>query len=293
MQAIAMKFTVGGVLLFCAAAPTFAGSPYQAGQTVGAAVGAPAPPGLYFANTASWGCRNTKPNEFCEGVSIPILFWSTPWTILGARPEFTLAPTNLVYIDIENTTHSFGLANPFFSGQLAWDLGGGWGISYLLGVYLDVDTAFAFSSDSLNQRVAVSYTANGWNLTTNFVLTTHFDEVTGSPQASPCPVSPVFPSNGCNPHSINVDLTATKRFGKWELGPIAYGSADLSSPVPGYLKQSQFAMGGLVGYWFDQLIVQGFVSTDVYEEHYRGKEVRGWTRIIIPLGNQPAVPVAN
>jgi hypothetical protein len=120
-------------------------------------------------------------------------------------------------------------------------------------------------------------------------LTTNFDEVTGSPQASPCPV---FPSNGCNPHSINVDLTATKRFGKWELGPIAYGSSDLSTPVPGYLKQRQFAMGGLVGYWFDRAIVQGWVSTDLYEKNYGGKDVRGWARIIIPFGNQPAVPLA-
>jgi len=45
-----------------------------------------------------------------------------------------------------------------------------------------------------------------------------------------------------DPARLNVDLTATKRFGKWELGPVGYYSSD---PVPGYLRQSQFAMGGL------------------------------------------------
>jgi hypothetical protein len=37
--------------------------------------------------------------------------------------------------------------------------------------------------------------------------------------------------------------------------------------------------------------VRGWVSTDLYEKN-GGKDVRGWTRIIIPFGNQPPVPLA-
>jgi len=49
--------------------------------------------------------------------------------------------------------------------------------------------------------------------------------------------------------------------------------------------QSQFAMGGLIGYWFGPVILQGYLTTDVYEKNYGGKDIRAWARIVIPLGN--------
>jgi len=36
------------------------------------------------------------------------------------------------------------------------------GFSYLLGGYFDVSSPVAYSSNSLNQRFALSYTNNGW-----------------------------------------------------------------------------------------------------------------------------------
>ena len=105
-------------------------------------------------------------------------------------------------------------------------------------------------------------------------------------------MSPAFPNNGCNPNFINVDLTATHKFGKWEAGWVGFYSSDLSTPVPGYLKQSQFAMGGLVGYDFGPVILQGYLTSDVYQKNYGGTDVRGWARIIIPLGDPFAPPPA-
>ena len=169
----------------------------------------------------------------------------------------------------------------------------------MLGVYIDMDSPVAFSSGALNQRVALSYTGDGWNLTANAILGTQFNPVTGHPQVSPCPVSLAYPHNGCNPDFLNVDLTATKKFGKWELGPVGFYSTDLSAPAPGYQKQSQFAVGGLIGYWFDRAVVQAYVTSDVYQKNYRGYETRGWFRIVIPLGNPtgglppPAIPLAQ
>ena len=84
---------------------------------------------------------------------------------------------------------------------------------------------------------------------------------------------------------INLDLTATKKFGKWEIGPVAYASWDLSSPIAGYSKQSQFAVGGLVGYDFGPVTLQVYVTTDVAQHNYGGYDTRGWGRIILPLGN--------
>src|SRR5262249_41115592 len=157
------------------------------------------------------------------------------------------------------------------SAELAWDLGRGWGASYMLGTYIDVNSPVAFSTSSLNQRFALSYTANGWNLTANVIWGIQFDQVTDRPQTSPCPVSLQFPRNGCNPNFINVDLTATKKLGKWEVRPVAYYSSDLSTPVPRYEKQSQFAAGALIGYWFGPVILQGYVTSDLYERNFVGK----------------------
>src|SRR5262249_20777094 len=143
--------------------------------------------------------------------------------------------------------------NPAVFGQLAWDLGGGWGVSYLIGAYFDAHESLAWSDTSLNQRLAVSYTADGWNITANVIYMTHFDSITDRPQISACPAPNQF--DGCNPDALNLDLTFTKKFGKWEFGPVAYGSWDLTSPrdIP---EQRQFNVGGLVGYDFGAVTLQ-------------------------------------
>jgi Putative MetA-pathway of phenol degradation len=82
-----------------------------------------------------------------------------------------------------------------------------------------------------------------------------------------------------------LDLTATKRFGRWEIGAVGFGSTDLNRPIPTYLKQSQFALGGLIGYDFGPLSMQAYVTTDVVENNYGGRDTRGWWRVILPRGN--------
>jgi hypothetical protein len=88
-----------------------------------------------------------------------------------------------------------------------------------------------------------------------------------------------------NPDFVNVDLTAGKKFGKWQVAWVGFYSTDVSTPVPGYLKQSQFAMDGLLGYDFGPLVLQGWLTSDVYERNYGGHDIRGWTRIVLPLEN--------
>ena len=276
-----------GLLSLSAAAPAFAGSVTQPGETVGVAAGAPLPPGLYYVNTTDWGCRDTQPATTCVGVTIPVVAWSTPATLLGARLQFLVA-TPAVLVAVEHTNSFWGMYNPLVSSQLAWDLGNGWGFSYLFGAYLDVHSDVAWSSTSINQRFALSYTRDGWNLTANVIWGIHLDSVTDRPQLSPCP-SP-FGLRGCNPDFVNIDLTATKKFGKWEIGPVAYGSADLNRPIAGYLKQNQFAVGGLIGYDFGPLTLQAYVTTEVSENNYGGRDTRGWARISLPLGNLLAQP---
>jgi hypothetical protein len=233
MQSRLMKVVTASALSICTGISTaIAGSVTQPGELVGIPSGTPLPPGLYFANTADWGCRNTNPTS-CLGITIPVVTWSTPWMFLGARVQF-FSVTPVIETGVQNTSYNASIYNPAMFGQLAWDLGNGFGFSYALGAYFGIDQPVAWSSTSLNQRFALSYTANGWNLTTNVVYGNQFDSITNRPQISPCPAP--FGFNGCNPDFINVDLTATKKFGKWEFGAVAYGSTDLTSPIAGYLK---------------------------------------------------------
>ena len=83
--------TAGALLISVDISAALAGSVTQPGETVGIAAGAPLSPGLYFANTADWGRRNTTPAS-CPGITIPIVTWSTPWTVLGARVQFFSVP---------------------------------------------------------------------------------------------------------------------------------------------------------------------------------------------------------
>ena len=282
-----MKGATGGLLSMCmGGSMAFAGSVTQPGELVGLASGMPLSPGLYFANTADWGCRNSTQTS-CLGITIPVVTWSTPWTFLGARVQF-FTVTPVIETGIQNTSYNASVYNPALFGQLAWDLGNGFGFSYALGSYFGIGEPVSWSSTSLNQRFALSYTANGWNLTANVVYGIQADSITNRPQISPCPAP--FGLNGCNADFINVDLTATKKFGKWEFGAVAYGSTDLTRPILNYQKQSDFAVGGLVGYDFGPLTLQAYATTEVYERNYGGRDTRGWLRTIIPLWKPEAAP---
>lgn len=289
MRSKLAALAAAGLLSLCLTVPVLAASVTQPGETLGVAAGAPLPPGVYFTNTADWGCRSTDPEDTCVGVTIPVLVWSTPWQVLGARLQFlAFAPALEVGIDSTPTTPGFYRADFYNPGglvQLAWDLGGGWGVSYAVGAYFENDTDLSWSDTSINQRFAISYTGNGWNLTANLIWGIHTDSVNDDPQFSPCPnVSGL----NCNPDFINLDLTATKKFGKWELGPVAFGSWDVSEPIDGYPEQSQFAVGGLIGYDFGSVNLQTYATTDVTQDNYHGYDTRLWTRITFPLWN-PAV----
>jgi hypothetical protein len=286
------KFGLAGVLALCGAASVArAGSVMQPGETVGLAVGAPLPQGLYFIDTWDWGVRSTSPEATALGVNIPVLAWSTPWTILGGRVEILGAAPELE-AGVVNTTYNYSMYNPIVLGMIAWDLGNGFGFSYGIGNYFDVSEPLAWSTNSLRQDFALSYTKDDWNLSATLAYGIDFDQfVPGRGQVSPC-VNPTGVVGGCNPDWLNLDLTATHKFGKWELGPVAFGSWDLSTPVTGYLRQSQFAVGGLVGYNFGPVDLQLYATTTAWEQNYGGYDTRAWFRLVVPLWS-PTVASAS
>jgi hypothetical protein len=105
---------------------TLAGSVTQPGSTLGTAPGAPLAPGFYFSNTADWGYRNPSTRLF---VDHPVYTWSTPWMIFGAR--FQVMAETAFNAQITPGNRAEGYYNPLLTGQLAWDLGNGWGFSYI------------------------------------------------------------------------------------------------------------------------------------------------------------------
>ena len=67
---------------------------------------------------------------------------------------------------------------------------------------------------------------------------------------------------------------------------------DLPTGVAGYRSQGQIAVGGLVGYNFGPVNLQAFVTRDVIDRHYGGRDTRAWLRAVIPLyqDRQEAAP---
>jgi hypothetical protein len=269
------KLAATGVLTLSASASAMAGSITQPGETVGLALGAPLPPGFYFIDTSDWGVRDTSTGKTATGLTIPVLAWSTPWKVLGARIQFLLATPALesgTHNNVGGDTYQASMFNPFIGGTLAWDLGSGFGFSYTLGAYIGVHDALADTSSVINNRFALSYTRDGWDLTAHVVYGTQVD------------------SNAPDPDYLNLDLTATKTFGKWEVGAVGFYSTDLNKVTPASVEQSQFAAGALVGYDFGALKTQVYLTRDVYEKGYDGYDTRVWGRVILPLGDPFVTP---
>ena len=251
-----------------AAADARAGSAAQPGQTVGLPVGAQLPVGLYVVNLSSFGVRSALPRDSATNVNLPTFAWATPWDVAGARLQFFVTQP-VAAASSRGAPYQSGIGQPLLAAQLAWDLGGDVGVSYLFGGYLPIQTGFLTQSASLTHRFATSYTGQNWNLTANLLYGVFLD--------------PRSPGGTLYPDYLNLDLTATRKFGRWQVGAVAFGSIDLPTRVVGYRPQGQIAVGGLVGYNFGPVNLQAYLTRDVVERNYGGREVRGWLRAIVPL----------
>ncbi len=249
-------------------APALAASAAQPGQTVGLPVGAQLPVGLYFVNLSSFGVRDTRPLDSQSNVNLPTFAWATPWTIADARLQF-LFTQPVAASSARGAPYQSGIGQQLLAAQLAWDLGNDFGFSYLFGGYLPIETRFLTQSASLTQRFALSYTGDGWNLTANLLHGIFIDDRS--------------PGGTLYPDYLNLDLTATKKFGQWQVGAVAFGSTDLPTGIGSDRPQGQIAMGALVGYNFGPVNLQASLTRDVVERNYGGPETRGWLRAIVPL----------
>ncbi|GJD37208.1 transporter [Methylobacterium aerolatum] len=245
-----------------------AGSAALPGQTLGLPTGAKIPVGVYFINLTSFGSRDTLPRNSESVPILPTVAWSTPWDLFGARVQLFVSQP-IVFSSPRGARYQSGVGQLLLAGQLAWDLGNDFGVSYFLGGYLPVDTRIVTQEASLTHRFAASYVGNGYNITAN-LLYGHF-------------LSERSPFGVLYPDYLNLDLTATKKFGKFEFGPVAFGSTDLVTRSAGYRPQGQFAVGALAGYNFGTVNLQAYVTRDLVERNYGGFDTRAWVRAIVPL----------
>ncbi|MET3354316.1 UNVERIFIED_ORG: hypothetical protein ABID33_002227 [Xanthobacter viscosus] len=242
----------------------YAGSEILPGLSTGLPMGAPLPEGLWSITFPSYGSRDSNPGVDVGAIAPAWLIWSTPYKLAGGVIMLD-ATIPFVNVNVENGPELSGMANAIIDMQVKWDLGNGFFGGFQSGIYLPIRSDVGRNFVSWQGLAALSYLRDGWNLSSTFYYGTGASGADGGPAWS------------------NVDLTATKKFGKFEIGAVGFGSTDLSTPYPGYQKQSQFALGGLIGYDFDIVNVQLKLTRDVYQENYGGYETRVWANIIVPL----------
>ncbi|SFL97788.1 Putative MetA-pathway of phenol degradation [Methylorubrum salsuginis] len=266
------------------------------GEQVGLAVGAPLPEGIYAIDTFIYR-RNDTRFSTDTAINVPVLVWSTGYKIFGANIQPLLAqPTVFGFPNnppgVPNRDFSVNVGT-LVGSIFAWDLGGGFGVSYLAAVHLnDLNAGRAlpqFSSNTYRQGFAASYTADGWNLTAN--LTHNFYDSPGRFEgAIGQAIGPLYLAD-----ALLLDLTATKKFGKFEIGAVAYGVTDLPlggadfarASAQGYARAGRFAVGGLVGYDFGPFTAQLMVARDVAVRTNGTESTDGFIRLIAPLYTPP------
>jgi len=290
-------------------AGTATGPVTEAGETIGLALGAALPPGLYFIDTASvvHNRSNTR-SGFQSGatldvmVNIPVVAWSTPWDFLGghleayaALPEATTSTHGRTAGGADLSAagkglNGSGLYNPaFFVGE-AWNLGNDFHFSNFVGFYAPVNQAgFSYANATndvwtFNERAALTYNGNGYNVTAHMIYgtstSTSNPEMTSGSGVS-CAVKSCQRAD-----YLNIDFAALKSLGNWEVGPVGYYTTDVSHTSDRLRGNRQIALGGFVGYNLGSVVAQTYVTQDlaVSEGHLLGgTDTRVFFRLVAPI----------
>ena len=286
------------------------------GEQVGLAIGAPLPEGIYGLNTFLYRGNDNGPLDVA--VNVPVLVWATPLVPLGGRVELLVAPPTVFAFGKNggpNGLRDLSInVGTFVGGIWAFDMGNNFGVSFLGGSYLNdwngdrgvlVNNAGQFvsapvlpqlSSNTYRFGIALSYTGDGWNLTANLTANIYdspgrfggFNTVAFGNTRGPFVIS----------DAVNLDLTATKKFGKFEIGAIGYGTYNFETSAISAAagNRGNFLLGGLIGYDFGAFTAQAYVARTVATAVAGSEATEGWFRLIVPLytaakAEAPASPI--
>ena len=288
---------------------------YMRGATMGDPVAAAPPPGLYFENTTIFapeivGNGQINGLRVDAMVDLPLLVWSTGWSFLGAsvvayasQPVFNLTAWQSTASGAPNAPAQFfptvhnTYVNPV---ALSWNLGNGLFASGGFGFYIPDGSRYNLTANpdywTFEPHAAVSYLANGWDLTAHFL----YDFNTASAgYSSPFAGTPAaaFGMGYRSGDQAFLDLTGTKKFGKWEIGPVAYFEWQTNSDQPGSGftcaqmlaatkigcgRATDYALGGLVGYDWGPVALKVLLTESVYHSDELGGFAL-WTKLSFPI----------
>ena len=270
---------------------------HQPGVAIGMPAGSAPPAGVFFRLAPSYydydmadGAGHSNGTHVTTTSLTPSLLWSTGWEVLGAQ-TYMLANMPLVDIHVRSPMirqDSTGLSNIYLSPlNLSWTLAPGVFVSAGLGVYLPWGNGGAGSDfTTFEPQIAFSYLRDDWNLT----------------------VGAYYDTNGRNALThyttgdrLYLDITATKKFDGWEIGPVGYVVDQTTSDEnagmaygpfkPTFGKVQRIALGGLIGTQLGPVTVKAHVTAEVYARN-GADGVRSWLSLSLPLwmdgGAKPA-----
>ena len=262
----------------------------QPGAFIGASAGVP-PPGIYMFNQVFTDQRNlTGPGTTTLGIgshnSVHIndytagFLFVPGWTFLGATYDAVLVQA-VVDVGVGNPLGAIPGVSTVFSGlfntyvvpvELSWKLGTtGFAVKTGLGIFVPDGTKNGvFGTGNVGNPFAtfqpeliVSYLGGGYNLSAAL-----YEEINTQNTVD----------HYTNGNIFHADLTATKTFGKWTLGPVGYYVAQVTDDncsdvtcrtahALGTLANAQryqvFAVGGLLEYNFGPASLSVWATQDV------------------------------
>ncbi len=305
---------------------------FTAGETVGAAFGAPLPEGIFAVDLESYGQRDIDANHNFNtilgpvpggngnaspgpgpnvNINIPDIIWSTPFSFYNTRLEFLYSTPVVSTIGGERNgippalTNRSDVFNQAFGPILAHSFGNGFSASVTAWVRPPAPFVGFINHTYADLRTGLSYTRDGYDLTLMFGYTGTFGGHQGGLQGT---LSPLVG----NSDAVDIDFTATKKFGKFELGVVGYAFTDTNTRGDNStillngqtvsLRGGAIAVGGLVGYDFGRFSVQAYALRQVASRNeeiipgiggFSNKETRGFLRVILPLYVAAAPPAAS
>jgi hypothetical protein len=315
------------------------------GATIGAVLAAPAPPGFYmawdsFIAPVGVGTGQNFGRSIGGGLWGAALYWSTGYQFLGANVSMAVLQSfydAAAYKTEGATLAGNGSGPPFGSAVwfettgntlftpvfLQWTLGNGW--FFATGLTLIAPDGSHYNGTlnpdyfTVQPRLALAYVSSDWHLLANlkYDINTASAGRTGSYQLV-ANSSPVFFNRALASEVLSfgngytsgqqafLDLTATRIFGKLEIGPVAslkwqttadrpgggFSCAQVAAvlgPTLSCGRATNYAVGGLVGYNFGPADLQVWITDSVYTRD----DFAGWsifTKLTWKLWSPDAAP---
>jgi hypothetical protein len=293
-------------------------SQYFRGITIGDPLGAAPLPGVYFENVTLYAPRSSGHGQVAAfnasaASEVPIIVWSTGWKLLNANVVMAASEQ---YFEVN--AWSSAAAGPPFTGAthypawhttflnpltLSWELVPlKWYASVGLAFWVPNGSRYNNTPDpdygTLEPHATLSYIGDGWDLTAHFVYDINGASAGHTGPFAGTPAAP-FGTGYRSGDQAYVDLTATKRFGNWEIGPVGYLKWQLTNDRPGGGLScarmaavtgvtcgwaTDFALGGFVGYHLDA--AGAFLALYVTDSVYTKDDFGGlviWSKLAFKL----------